>query len=93
MKQMFDRSAKLVSEQSDEIYGVKTIDWENYSCKCLSLIGEEQVISLQRTNVFVFSDSVMCRGKIHENSQSNAAWEQRLEWFKKFTGIQKLGHN
>ena len=28
MKQMFDTSAKLVSEQ-DEIYGVKTIDWED----------------------------------------------------------------
>ena len=28
MKQLFDISAKLVSEQ-DEIYGVKTIDWEN----------------------------------------------------------------
>ena len=27
MKQMFDISAKLVSEQV-EIYGVKTIDWE-----------------------------------------------------------------
>ena len=30
MKQMFEISAKLVSEQ-DEIYGVKTIDWEDYS--------------------------------------------------------------
>ena len=29
MKQMFDISEKLVSEQSDEIHGVKTIDWEN----------------------------------------------------------------
>ena len=29
MKQMFDISEKLVSEQSDEIYGVKTINWEN----------------------------------------------------------------
>ena len=27
MKQMFDISAKLVSEQ-DEIFGVKTINWE-----------------------------------------------------------------
>ena len=25
MKQMFDKSEKLVSEQSDEIYGVKTM--------------------------------------------------------------------
>ena len=30
MKQMFDISEKLISEQSDEIYGVKTINWENY---------------------------------------------------------------
>ena len=28
MKQMFDISEKLISEQSDEIYGVKTIHWE-----------------------------------------------------------------
>ena len=81
MKQMFDISSKLVSEQ-DEIYGVKTTDWEHYSWKYLSLIGDEQIISLQRTKVYVFSDSVLCLGKIHENSQSNAAWEQRLEWFK-----------
>ena len=78
MKQMFDISAKLVSEQ-DEIYGVKTIDWEIFSWKYLSLTGDEQVISLQRTKVYVFSDSVLCLGKIHENPQSNAAWEQ---WFK-----------
>ena len=81
MKQMFDISAKLVTEQ-DEIYGVKTIDWENSSWKYLSLIGDEQVISLQRTKIYVFSDSVLCLGKIHENSQSNFAWERRLEWLK-----------
>ena len=33
MKQMFYISEKLVSEQSDEIYGVKTINWENSSWK------------------------------------------------------------
>ena len=38
--------------------------------------GDEQVISLQRTKVYVFSDSVLCLCKIHENSQSNDAWEQ-----------------
>ena len=52
MKQMFDISAKLVSEQ-DVIYGVKTINWENFSWKYLSLIGCEHVISLQRTKVYV----------------------------------------
>ena len=43
---MFDISEKLITEQSDEIYGVKTIDWEHSSWKYLSLIGDEQVINL-----------------------------------------------
>ena len=67
MKHMFHISEKLVSEQ-DEIYGLETIGWENHSWKYLSLIGDEQVISLQRTKVYVFSDSVLlCLGKIHQN--------------------------
>ena len=76
LKQMFHISAKLVSEQ-DEIYGVKTIGWENHSWKYLSLIGDERVINLQRTKVYVFSDSVLCLGKILKTTQSNDVWEQR----------------
>ena len=53
MKQMFDISEKLTSEQSDAIYGVKTIKWEDSSWKYLSLIGDEQVISLLHTKVYV----------------------------------------
>ena len=79
---MFDISEKLVSEQSDEIYGVKTINWEDSSWKYLSLIGDKQVISLQHTKVYVFSDSVLCLGKMNENPQSNAVWEDKLTWFK-----------
>ena len=54
VKQMFDICQKLLSEQSDEIYGMKTINWENSSWKYLSLIGDGQVISLQRTKVTYF---------------------------------------
>ena len=59
MTQMSDISAKLVSEQSNEIYGVKTINWEDSSWKYLSLILDEQVISLLHIKVYVFSDSVV----------------------------------
>ena len=76
---MFDISTKLVSEQ-DEISGLETIDWENHSWKYLSLIGDERIINLQCTKVCVFSDSVLCLGKIHQNLESNEAWEQRLGW-------------
>ena len=80
LKQMFDISTKLVSEQ-DEISGLETIGWENHSWKYLSLIGDERIINLQSTKVNVFSDSVLCLGKIFENAESNDAWEQRLGSF------------
>ena len=82
MKQMFDISEKLISDQSDEIYGISTISWENSSGKYFSLVGDEEVISLLHTKVYVFSDSVLCLGKMNENPQSNNAWEDRLTWFK-----------
>ena len=63
---MFDISTRLVSEQ-DEISKLKTINEKNHSWKYLSLIDDERVINLQRTKVYVFSDSVLCLRKILEN--------------------------
>ena len=91
MKQMFDISEKLIHEQSDEIYGVNTISWEDSSWKLLSLVGGEKVISLSNTKVHVFSDSVLCLGKMNENPQSNYAWEDRLTWFKSSSQYRTFG--
>ena len=66
----------------DEINNLNKIQWEKNSWKQLSLIGDERIINLQRTKVCVFSDSVLCRGKMNENAQSNMTWEDRLTWFK-----------
>ena len=41
---------------------------------------ELSIFNAQRSSVF--SDSVLCPGKILENPQSNDAWEQRLGWLK-----------
>ena len=82
MKHMFDISEKLMTEQSDEIYGMSTINWEDSSWKHLSLVGGEKVISLLHTKVYAFSDSVLCLGKVNENPQSNCSWEDRLMWCK-----------
>ena len=49
------------------------------SWRQLSLIGDETVINLQRTKVYVFSDSVLCLGKIHQHPESNEAWKNRIE--------------
>ena len=58
----------------DKIY------WKNHSWKQLSLIGDETVINLQRAKVHVFSDSVVCLGKVHQQPESNEAWKKRIEW-------------
>ena len=82
MKQMFDILEKLIAEQSDEICGVNTMNREDSSWKHSYLVGGEKVISLSHAKVHVFSDSVLCLGKMSENPQSNYAWEDRLMWFK-----------
>ena len=79
IKNSEDLSARLVSEQ-DEISGLETIGWENHSWKHLSLIGDETVIILQREEVYVFSDSVLCLGRVHQHPQSNQAWKDRIGW-------------
>ena len=79
LKHMFDITSKLVSEQ-DEINNLDNIQWGKNSWKQLSLIGDETVINLQRTKVYVFSDSVLCLGRIHQHPESNEAWKKRIEW-------------
>ena len=75
VKQMFDIT--LVSDQ-DEINGLANIQWEKYSWTRLSLIGDGTVINLQRAKIYVFSDSVLCLGKILQHTESNEAWKNRL---------------
>ena len=78
LKQMFDVTAQLVNDL-EEIHGLDKIHWEKNSWRRLSLIGDETVISLQRTSVYIFSDSVLCLGKIHQDPESNEAWKKRIE--------------
>ena len=93
MKQMFDISEKLITEQSDEIYGMNVINGGDSAWKHLSLIGGEEVVSLSRAKVYVFSDSVLCLGKMSENPLSNIVWEDKLTWFKSSSQYRTFGHN
>ena len=48
---MFEISEKLILEQSNEIFGVTPINWEDSSWKQLSLVNDEEVISLSHAKV------------------------------------------
>ena len=54
LKLMFEISEKLILEQSDEIFGVSQISWESSPWKQLSLVNDEEVISLSHAKVYVF---------------------------------------
>ena len=77
LKQMFDVTAQLVNNQ-EEINGLDKMQCEKNSWKRLSLIGDETVINLQRTKVYVFSDSVLCLGKVLQHPECNEAWKNRV---------------
>ena len=77
LKQMFDVTAQLVNNQED-INGLDKILWGTNSWTRLSLIDDEIVMNLQRTKVYVFSDSVLCLGKVLEHPESNEAWKNRV---------------
>ena len=77
LKHMFDITAKLVGEQ-EEINNLDNIHWGKNSWRQLSLIGDETVINFQRTKVYVFSDSVLCLGRVLQHPESNEAWKNRI---------------
>ena len=90
LKQMFEISEQLILEQSDGIFGVSQISWEDSPWKQLSLVNDEEVISLSHAKVYVFSYSVLCLGKMNQKPTSKIVWERQLDWF---ITIQNFGHN
>ena len=77
LKQMFDVTAQLVNNQ-EQINGLNKIMYGKNSWTRLSVIDDEIVIKLQRTKVYVFSDSVLCLGRILQHPECNEAWKNRV---------------
>ena len=87
---MLNIHEKLIFGQSDEIFGVTPTYWEDSSWKHVSLVSDEEVISLSHAKVYVFSDSVLCLGKMNQNPASNSVWEEKLSWFKSSSQYRNL---
>ena len=79
LKQMFDVTARIVHNE-EEINCLDKILYEINSWTHLSLIHDEVVINLQRTEVYVFSDSVLCLGKVLQHPECNEAWKNRVAY-------------
>ena len=93
LKKMFEISEQLIMEQSDEIFGVSQICWESSPWKQLSLVNDEEVISLSHAKAYVFSDSVLCLGKMNQNPTSNTVLGATVGVVQRFITIQNFGHS
>ena len=77
LKQMFDVTAQVVHNE-EEITGLDKILYQKNSWTQLSLINDSVIINLQSTKVYVFSDSVLCLGKVLQHPEGNEAWKNRV---------------
>ena len=77
LKQMFDVTAQTIHNE-EEIYGLDKVVYQKNSWTQLSLINDPVIISLQGTKVYVFSDSVLCLGKVLQHPECNEAWKSRV---------------
>ena len=77
LKQMFDITAQTI-HNDEEIYCLDKIVYQRNNWTQLSLINDLVVISCQSTKVYVFSDSVLCLGKVLQHPECNEAWENRV---------------
>ena len=77
LKQMFDITAQTIHNE-DEIYCLDKVVYQRNSWTQLSLINDPVIIGLQSTRIYVFSDSVLCLGKVLQHPECNEAWKNRV---------------
>ena len=93
MKQIFDISDKLIVRQSDEIYGVTPINWEDSLWKQLSLISDEEVISLSHAKVYVFFRFCVMPWKDESKPNTKFCMGRKVELVQEFITMKNFGHN
>ena len=81
LKQMFDVAAQTIHNE-DEIYCLDRVVYQKISWTQLSLINDPVIISFHSTKFYVFSDSVLCLGKVLQHFECNEAWKFRVAGVK-----------
>ena len=81
LKTLFDTTQRLILEHAFEIPNVSTIEWK-FTFWMRSTLLHDKVTKLAKAKVHVYSNSVLCLGKVHEHSEANAKWKDLLEDFQ-----------
>ena len=89
VEHLFDISQKLILNQSNELFGISTIDWNTTQWMRTTLL-HDRAVKLSSAKEHVYFDSVLRLGKIPEYPQSIETWKQKIEWFTKSREYREL---
>ena len=86
LKQMFEMLLRATINNDEEVYCLDKIEYQRNTWTQLSLINDPVVIGLQSAKVYVFSDSVLCLGKVLQHPECNQAWKDRVAGVRRREG-------
>ena len=85
----FNITQKLILEHSKEILNVKPLESSSPSCT-RSALSLDQAIKWTKAKVRVYSDSVLCVGKMKKSKEAIKIWEGQVEEFKMYLTYEEL---
>ena len=89
LKTLFDIAQKLILEEKHEIKQVSPIEW-HVTPRMRSTLPHDRVIKLSKARVHVYSDSVLCLGKMHPQLFVVDKWKEHLEYFQSTNEYKEL---
>ena len=89
LKTLFDITQKLILNQKHEIKHISTIEWQ-FTPRMRYSLPHDKVIKLSKAKVHVYSDSVLCLGKMYGHPDVMVKWKEQLFIFPGFQWIQRI---
>ena len=86
---LFDITQRFILDHHAEILNAAPIDWTAPPWTRCTLT-HDQVITRTKAKVHVYSDSVLCLGKIQEHSEANQRWKNQLERISTLQFLQRI---
>ena len=81
IQSFFNVTQKLILEHSEDIQNVNTIDSASPSWT-RSVLSHNQAIKWAKAKARVYSDSVLCMGKMNDSRDAITRWEGQMVEFK-----------
>ena len=92
IKTLFDISLRLIAENSCESLNLSTMTYDFFPWMRMTLCHDQE-IKWRKAKVHVFSDSVLCLGRICHPSEANIKWKEQIQYFQQSNEYAELSGN